>query len=139
MVRLQSHCNRCVRTATRIRVGRRRRGVAYNAATPARSQEERNQRRRTTYGRRRGALGEGNPLLPIDSFRDWLNEAIMTNSIIGVARQLDADPSFVKRMSLGVYLDKQGRWQRQRYVRLSLVDRWMTLFGDDINLLYPYE
>jgi DNA-binding protein HU-beta len=140
IVRLQSQCNGCVRERTRVRVGRLRRGVAYNPRRPAMSRDKANWKRRSRMGRIRGAIGEGDPLLPIGPLRHWLNEQIMTNGIAGVARQMDADPEYLTRIWRGVYWNTSAkRWGRQHYVRLSLVDRWVTLFGGHLDDLYTYE
>jgi DNA-binding protein HU-beta len=121
VTRLQSHCNSCVRVATRRRATVRR---------------QRDRRQRVRVYR---SLVEGDPLLPVQPFADWVWRHVMECGVTGVAAQVGVDVELVRRMAQGVYADKDGAWRPASYVRTTVVDEWMLAFGERLDDLYPYQ
>jgi DNA-binding protein HU-beta len=85
------------------------------------------------------SFAEGNPLLPIQPFADWVWQKVMECGVTGVASAVGVDVELVRRMAQGMYADKDGYWRHQRYVRMTVVDEWLMAFGQHIDELYPTE
>lgn len=76
------------------------------------------------------------PHLPVEPFRAWLEYQVGANSIGGVARNTGVTARRIKTLLDGYYYKKGKRYEVKR-VQLSVVDTWMTSFGEHYQTLYP--
>ncbi len=140
---LSSHCRTCVRLKQRASKGIAKNGVPYQPATLDGSRHyygkrlyapQRNSRRRARYKDKK------DPRLPVEPFRHWLNQVVMENSIMGVARNVGISDRRVSTFVSGHYFKRVPSGELKRYeikhVRLSVVDRFCTSFGIHVSTIY---
>jgi hypothetical protein len=134
--RLQSWCKSCQREASRIRNGRRRRGYRYNKQRTL-TKEQRRKRRNLRHRRWKTSLRHGDPLLPIDPLVKFLRRLIAEEGLFSLAAHSGLDQRFLDKIAHGIVVNKNGRIERQRRIRLSVAER--ILDATETNLTYVWD
>jgi hypothetical protein len=102
------------------------------------TKEQKRRRRNLNHVRFKQSLRDGDPLLPLRPLRDWLVRAIAEAGGIGIfALMTGLDPRFIDKIAKGIVVNKSGRIERQKRIRLSVAER--MLIATETHISYVWD